>query len=235
MDRRTYLGSAGSLLAVGIAGCLGRSYDGEAANEFGYETTETADVDVPLAPIADVREWHAEDAALFVDARGETAYETARIAGAVHSPAPEGAESNDPVAGVATDRRILTYCGCPHHLSTLRGAALIGAGYEHTYALDEGFDPWQENGYPMEGEDVATDPAEHRIVGRTNPTHAGAYAWAWHDPTGQREAAPIDESGAFALTLHFYHVRPESPIRLVTPAGELTDELRALTGARVRI
>lgn len=235
MDRRTYLGSAGSFLAVGIAGCLGRSYDGEAANEFGYETTETADVDVPLAPIADVREWHEADAALFVDARGETAYERARIAGAVHSPAPEGTESNDPVADVSTDRRILTYCTCPHHLSTLRAASLIGDDYEHAYALDEGFDPWQDNGYPMAGEDVETDPGAHRIVGRTDPAHAGAYAWAWHDATGQREAAPIGEAGAFALTLHFYDLRPDSKIRLATPGGEVTDELQALTAGRVRL
>ena len=39
VDRRTYLAGAGTALLGALAGCLGHSYDGEAANEFGYGTT----------------------------------------------------------------------------------------------------------------------------------------------------------------------------------------------------
>lgn len=233
MDRRTYLAGAGTALLSGLAGCLGPSYDGEAANEFGYETTETADVAVPLVPIADARQWHDDNAAVFVDARGSEAYETAHIAGAIHSEAPDGPDGDDPVEAYDTDRRMVTYCGCPHHLSTLRGASLVGDGYVHTYAIDEGFGPWRENGYPMDGEDVAAVPESHRIDGRTDPAHAGMFAWAWHDPSGQREAAPIDDDGRFSLVIRFYDLQPTAELRVTTPAGEHRDELQALTADRI--
>jgi rhodanese-related sulfurtransferase len=233
VDRRTYLAGAGTALLGALAGCLGHSYDGEAANEFGYGTTETADVAVPLVPIADAREWHADDEAVFVDARGAEAYETAHIAGAIHSEAPEGPDGEDPVEQYDTDRRMVTYCGCPHHLSTLRAAAMIGDGYVHTYAIDEGFGPWRENGYPMDGENVATIPERYRIDGRTDPAHAGAFAWAWHDPSGQREAAPIGDDGRFSLVLQFYDLPADAEIRLSTPAGERRDDLRTLADGTV--
>lgn len=237
LNRRTYLGGAGAALALGLAGCLegGESYDGEAANEFGYETTENADVDVPLVPLADAVEWHEADEAVFVDTRGETAFEKAHIADAIHSPAPDGPDGNDPVGEYSTDDRVVTYCVCPHHLATLRGAALIADGYVHTYAIDEGFGPWRENGYPMEGTDVDTDPDAYRIDGRTDPTYAGEYAWAWHDESGQREATPIDEGGRFSLVLHFYDLAPNSSIRVTTPAAELTGELQTLTASELRL
>ena len=235
LSRRRYLTTAGATLTAGVAGCLGQSYDGEAANEIEYETTENADVDVPLVPIADALEWYESDEAVFVDTRGETAFEAARIEGAIHSEAPEGPDDDDPIEQFDTDTRLVTYCDCPHHLATLRGAALIGDEYAHTYAIDEGFVPWRENEYPMEGEDVEVEPAVYRIDGRTDPGHAGAYAWAWHDGTGQREATPIDETGRFTLALRFYDLESDSRIRITTPDGEIADEVGALIDHEVRV
>lgn len=42
-------------------------------------------------------------------------------------------------------------------------------------------------------------------------------AWAWHDRTGQREAAPIDDDGTYTLELHFSEVTPDSTIAVETP------------------
>lgn len=235
MNRRTYLKISGATLTAGLAGCVNPTYSGKAANEFGYETTEQANVDVPLVPIADAYEWYRSESAVFVDARSERAYEAARIEGAIHSEAPEGNDRNDPVGEYSTDTRIVTYCGCPHHLSTLRGAALIGNGYAHTYALDEGFVAWEENSYPMEGVDVQADPEEYRIEGRTDPEYAGNSAWAWHDASGQREATEIENDGRFSLLLRFYDLQLDSRIRITTPDNELVGVLRALTDGEVRL
>lgn len=231
MRRRTYLQSAG--LLAGLAGCLGSNDRPTAANEFGYPTTTTDGVAVPLVPLADAIEWYRADAGLFADARGRTAFDRARIAGAVHSPAPDGRSTDDPVASQATDTRIVTYCGCPHHLSTLRGAVLIRSGYAHTYAIDEGFFAWVDAGYPVEGDDVDGRPRLYPIDGRTDPGDAGGLAWARHDPSGQREAAPIAADGRFRLDVRFYDVTSDSPVRLSTPSGEVTGPLGRLARGEV--
>jgi len=232
-SRRSYLTTAGCVLAVGLAGCSQQTYDGEPANEFGYETTETAGVEVPLVPIEDALGWHGDDAALFADARGSEAYESAHIAGAVHSPAPDGASGTDPVEQRETDTRVVTYCGCPHHLSTQRGASLIGAGYADTYAIDEGFGPWRQNGYPMNGSRVEQIPESYRIDGRTSAGGEDGYAWVWHDLSGQREAAPIESDGTFSVHVQFYDVGLETELRLSVPGGERTAPLAELATGEV--
>ena len=234
MRRRSFLRSAGLVTGLGLAGCLGDSPP-EAANEFGYPTTMTEGIAVPLVPLADATQWYEDDIGVFADARSRTAFEQARIAGAVHSPAPDGLASNDPIAGRPKDTRVVTYCGCPHHLSTLRGATLIQNGYVHTYAIDEGFHAWRRAGYPLEGESIENTPQSFTITGRTDPAAAGEMAWAWHDPSGQREATPITTDGQFAIHVQFYDVTPESRIRLTTPAGELTDSLGVLSSGNVEV
>ena len=123
----------------------------EAANEFGYETLETDGVEVPLVPVADAIHWFLDDEieTVFADARHPADYEHRHIADAVLSPAPYGDRPDDPVESYDTDVRIVTYCVCPHSLATQRGANLISDGYIHTYALDEGFQEWYDEGYPV--------------------------------------------------------------------------------------
>lgn len=207
----------------------------EPANEFGYETLRTNGVDVPLVPVEDAYEWHGDPDTVFVDARSRTQYENARIEGAVLSPAPEGQDDGDPVADLDEDTRIVTYCTCPHHLATLRGASLIRDGYVHTYAIDEGFFAWQDAGYPIAGEEAEESPATYRIDGLTDSDFSGEFAWVRHDPTGQQEASPINGDGTFSLDVHFYEVGPDSRLRVWTPAGEVTGSLGRLAEDGVEI
>lgn len=234
MRRRRVLAAVGTAATLSVAGCLGGDTP-EAANEHGYDTERTNGVDVPLSPIDDVIDWYDDEETAFVDTRDRTAFERARIEGAVLSPAPDGQEERDPVAELSTDTRIVTYCVCPHTLATMRGASLIEAGYEHTYALDEGFEPWVQAGYPVEGEATQQRPAVYEIDGRTDPGHAGEYAWARHDATGQREANPIDEDGRFSLHLRFHDVGLDSEIRLATPTGETAGKLASFVGGTVEL
>jgi rhodanese-related sulfurtransferase len=222
-------------------GCLGSPP--EAANRPGYGTVRTDGVDVPLVPVADAIDWYRDDDALFADARGPGSYERAHVTGAVLSPAPDGVPRDDPVEAKSTDRRIVTYCGCPHHLSSLRASTLIKDGYADTYALDEGFRAWVEHDYPISGTVVESTPSEYRIDGRvtnggqrTGSRRAGdGHVWAWHDPTGQREAASIADDGTFAVHLRFYDVDLNSPIRLVARGREVTRPLNDLTEGPVRL
>jgi rhodanese-related sulfurtransferase len=244
--RRTVLAAWGVVLAGGLAGCTGNG--GEDAPD-GYPPAEdlpddpppapdvdraalqTADVEgttVPLVPIDAAHAWYQRADARFVDARGAGQYERGHVAGAVHSPAPDGG-SEDPVANWPTGDRVVTYCGCPHHLSTLRAGSLIDDGYEAVFAIDEGFGPWVDRGYPVRGEAVEDDVQSYDVVGRTDPADAGAMAWAVHAPSDQREAAPIADDGSFALTLHFGSLPAAAPITVRTPSYEVTRSLARVT------
>lgn len=238
MRRRSYLRTTSVVAALGLAGCLGRGGsnggNNEAANEFGYPTEKTDGVEVPLVPIEDAYEWH-QDGILFADARSQAAYDRSHVADATHSPAPDGQQPDDPVEALPESTRVVTYCGCPHHLSTMRAASLIEEGYVHTYALDEGFRPWQQGDYPVEGDDAGSIPDSFSIEGRTDPSLEGDRAWVRHDPTGQREATYVEADGTFSMDVHFHEVGPETNVRLTTPAAEVIDTLASLSSGVVNV
>ncbi|PSQ15250.1 rhodanese-like domain-containing protein [Halobacteriales archaeon QS_8_69_26] len=238
VDRRAFLATA----AVSVAGCL----SGGDSTPDGYppafeetpaprpvdpSTFPTADVRgvaVPLAPIEVTYYWYRRREARFADARGREQYERARIRGAASSPAPDGGD-DDPVASWPREDRIVCYCGCPHHLSALRAATLIADGYERVYVIDEGFWEWHDRRYPVAGTEVAVRPEVRTIRGRTDSRHAGETAWAFHDPTGQREADPIDDGGRYRLDLSFADVSPSSVVRVGTPEYTVRRPLSSLT------
>lgn len=235
--KRQFLATGGVLGFVLTAIAYNRfgSPDVEAANEFGYDTLRTDGVNVPLVPMEDAVQWHENGEAIFVDARSRTEFEKARVADAVLSPAPDGRDDDDPLNDVETETRIVTYCGCPHHLSTLRGASLIQEGYVDTYALEEGFFPWKDVGHPLAGEEVETTPSLYRIDGQTAPAHAGEFAWVRHEPTGQREPSPIREDGTFTIDVRFYELDPESEVRVSTPEGDRLGPINELSKTNVHI
>ena len=194
-----------------------------------FPTTTTNDETVRLAPIEVARYWHQRADARFVDARGLQQYERAHIYGAVNSPAQRGSQGGG-ISGWSNDDRIVCYCGCPHHLSSVRASALQQAGFSNVFVIDEGFGPWYDGGDPMRGTDFSA-PQEAFVDGEVDPEHAGDYAWATHEASGQQEAAPIADDGTFSLHLKFYDVTADTPIHVQTPAFDVTQPLGDLTGA----
>ena len=199
-------------------------------NEF--DTTRVNGVAVPLAPIDDVYYWYARREARFVDARSDAAFRRSRVFGAVLSPATEGLP-DDPVDDWPQSDRIVCYCSCPHHLSSMRAASLVENGYEEVYVIDEGFREWHARDYPVAGSDVTTVPEVHAIDGRTDTAHAWETAWARHRPSGQREATPIRDDGTYRLELSFFDVTDASMIVVETPAYTVEAPLGELTAGVV--
>lgn len=189
---------------------------------------------VTLAPIDAVVKWYQRAEARFVDARGLTQYTRAHIYGSVLSTAQK-ASNGGGIDDWATDDRIVTYCGCPHHLSSLRAAGLQKAGYETVYAIDEGFGAWADRGYPMAGTAFGTESqgavSEWTIEGAVDERYAGEYAWAEADR--QYEAAPIRSDGGFTLHLTFSDVTSETAVRVSTPAFTVTRPLGDLVSGVV--
>lgn len=219
MRRREYIGAVAGIGAMTVAGCLGDN---------GYETVEVAGESVPLAPTDDAYDWY-QDGLAVVDSRSRVAWEQTRIDGAVWSPAPEGRESGDPVGEWAEDRRILTYCACPHHLSTRRAASLLGDGYTEVYALDRGINDWIDRNHPIAGESVAQALPTYEIRGETSADAAGEAVWVREPETRQREPAVIGPDGGYAVTFHFVEVDEATPLTVDTPEYQLRAPLGTLT------
>lgn len=222
MRRRTFLASSAALAATGLAGCLG-----------GGGSSKVVEVDgetVRLEPIETTYEWYQNDAARFVDARGPGQYERSHIVGAVNSPAASPGGPDDPVLDWPTDTRIVCYCGCPHHLSSIRAAQLQKGGYTDVHVIDEGFYEWADRGYPVTGR---TSDVRYEIRGRTDPGDAGEMAWVRDRRSRQDEAAPIAADGSYTLEVRFADVTAETVLTLSTPSYTVEEPLGRLVDGLV--
>lgn len=234
MNRRTFL-AAGAVSAVGLSGCLGMGQSGDSKHksEEGFDTKNIDGQYVPLAPLSVTHKWFKNDSAKFADARGREQYRTSHIKGAALSPAPDGQSKNDPTATWGKKQRIVCYCGCPHHLSSMRAASLMNQGYENVYVIDEGFWAWHKKGYPVSGENTSYTPPTYEIDG-IDAASIGGTAWARHLESGQMEATDIEQDGSYTLHLKFYDVTPDSTITVQTPKYEVSGALSDLTSHVVR-
>lgn len=231
MKRRTYLATAGVATgSVVLSGCLS---DGELADPEKYDVSPTGGYDVPLAPVAHVYgSYEKDDDLLVLDARSATAYNQSHIEGAKLSPA-NAPEFDHPTTGIAKDRRIVTYCTCPHHLSTARAAELYEEGFETVYAIDEGFGAWVENGYPTAGAGSAK-PVSYTIEGRTDPADAGKQVWLSEPETGQQYVARITEDGSYEMHFEFYAVDDDTTAILELPSRTVERTLGELSAGTIR-
>jgi rhodanese-related sulfurtransferase len=213
------------------------------ADQSTFDTTSTYGETVRLAPIDVVIDWYRRGEARFVDARGLEQYEIAHVYGAVFSGAQPKARGGgidpwDPA------ERVVTYCACPHHLSSIRAAGLQKAGFEEVYALDEGFagpqqdrpNAWANREYPMAGThwlaESSTQRTDVTLRGVTDVTYAGEYAWA--HVAGQAEAAPIESDGTFAIHGRFADVSPKSSVTIRTPGYTVSGALGDLAEGRIQ-
>lgn len=227
LTRRRLLQVSGASLLIGSSGCLGLG------GSSSFETLPMKGESIPLVPTDTAYDWYTKDKARFVDARGKAAYQYTHIKEAVLSPAPNGRMQNDPVEGWPKSTKIITYCACPHHLSSLRAANLIKQGYKNVYALDKGIRHWMKMGHPIAGTRTKQLPEIKTIVGATDPQYASDTAWAYHRASGQREATGIESNGDYRLDLPFYDVTGQSPIEVVTPSYTIEKPLSKLMRGKI--
>ncbi|ELZ10942.1 hypothetical protein C479_09033 [Halovivax asiaticus JCM 14624] len=240
MNRRAYLAATGvTTVSVFLGGCLSDDEDrpphpGTTLDDPSeYDVSPTGGYNVPLAPVTDVYGSYLDDDLLVLDARSEAAYSRSRVEEAKLSPA--GAPDFDhPTADVATDRRIVTYCGCPHHLSTARAAELYDEGFETVYAIDEGFGGWTDNGYPTAGSGTAK-PVSYVVEGNTDAADAGEQVWLREPETRQQYVARIKSNGTWAMHFEFVEVDDDTLAVLELPNGTIERTLGDLSSETVRL
>ncbi|NHN43263.1 rhodanese-like domain-containing protein [Halorubellus sp. JP-L1] len=192
------------------------------------DTVEEGGVEVPLLPVEDTHVWWAYRRARFADARGPDQYENSHIEGAVFSSAAERyRDDDDPVERWGKQDRIVCYCGCPHHLSSIRASQLINAGYENVYVIDEGFFEWTDRGYPVTGDGGGIE--KFTVEGEVDARYEGENAWASPVESEQLESTDVASDGSFALHCKFVDVTMDTRLRVDTPAWSTTGTVRELT------
>lgn len=251
MKRRAFL-STTALLGTCVAGCLGG--DGERTDGYpapdvvetvpdprpfdpsSFDHFRVGGIAVPLVPIDIAINWYRRREARFVDARGPRSYDTSHITGAVSSPARSprhwsDSRFDDPTNDWPREDRIVTYCTCPHHLSSLRAGEFTTNGYGAVFAIDEGYRAWKKRNYPVTGKQSRS--VEYVIRGRTDPADADEFAWVTMNERARMEAAPIRADGHYVLYVHFGELDPETIMHLSTPSYEFRASLSELTSSLV--
>jgi len=86
---------------------------------------------------------------IILDARSKAAWRQTHIPGAISVPYYE--EPDKFIKDIPNDSTwIVSYCACPHAVSTQVVNTLRRFGYKHTAILDEGILIWAQHGYPVE-------------------------------------------------------------------------------------
>ena len=126
------------------------------------------------------------------------------------------------IEGLGKDNLIVTYCGCPRHLSTLAAGDLTKRGYSDVRVLYEGYWHWKDNGYPVvDNESIATEISTLQFAGtlkREDTPISGETVFLRHRPTGQLEAVESAADGSFAVEFHLYDLSPADDFDVMVSA-----------------
>ena len=200
-----------------------------------FDTLDRSGMKIKLVPTDVAYYWYVRGEARFADTRSRSEFDVSHVFGSVLSPAGDGIDMpDDPVLQWPKEDRIITYCDCPHHLSSLRAASLKGRGYKEVYALDKGFSAWRKHDFPLAGKDIGRVPPVRVIEGKVPRQYAGEWAWAYHQGSNQREAVPIKSDGSYRLETKFVNVTAQSTVKVETPAYTVTGTFAELTGGTIQ-
>lgn len=204
-------------------------------NPATLDTIEVNSQTIHLVPIDTVYNWHQRGEARFVDSRSQSQYYSSHILGSVLSPAPSGSGVVDPTKKWPKNDRIVTYCGCPLHLSSLRAASLLDSGFTNVYVLQEGFWEWHDRNLPLSGSAPLIEPPLRFISGKTDPSLSGQTIWIRDLEHGQIEAAVIQSNGEFIFETRFSSVHPGTLFSLKTPTNTIVVPLSDLMNNSIKI
>ena len=151
--------------------------------------------------------FESNDLPMIFDVRSPHSYEKSHITTALSVPYGTIEPANlSKIKELSINSEIVTYCGCPRHLSTLVAEDLTVLGYKNVKVLYDGYFYWQEQQYPtVENETVTTTLLQFEGVATASGTaHSGVDVFLRHAKSGQLEAARTDDKGQFQFDFHLY-------------------------------
>lgn len=158
----------------------------------------------------------SEQPPLVIDVRSRPEFNAEHIQGAISYPYTTiKTEAKYPFA---KERKLLLYCGCPHHLSGLSAEILKQRGYPDVVVIDEGYWGWKAMGLPIMRNPNAPKQVSMSVSGQVRRASGTAAAFKdiflLHPASGQLEATRTDREGRFTMHLHFGGVASADVVRL---------------------
>ncbi len=153
--------------------------------------------------------YSANSVPFIFDVRSKASYQKSHIEMSLSVPYGK-ADENDlkNIVALSKDSEIVTYCGCPRHLSTLSAKNLTDWGYTNVKVLYEGYWHWKEQSFPVvETEETATTTTSIKfegILANNDQPISGVDLFLKHTRSGQLEAVRTDKSGNFDVEFHLY-------------------------------
>lgn len=152
---------------------------------------------------------------LFVDVRSRTEFNAEHIEGAISFPFTVIRDTDK--YPFKKERKLILYCGCPHHLSGMSAEVLKGKGYQNIHVIDEGYWGWKALKLPVYVNPNAPKRMSMNVEGSVaqgNAPLAFADVFLLQPESGQLEATRTDAQGGFRMTLHFSGLKPQDRVIL---------------------
>lgn len=174
------------------------------------------------------------------DVRNDLSYEEGHIKGAKTLPLPI---TLDMVKHIPKNAEIVTYCGCPHHLSSIGAEQLENLGYRNVKVLNEGYWYWKDNKYPLEVSKEYQSKVSHlKISGKVlkdNKPLTKVDLYMKHVKTGQLEAVKTKDDGSYTIEFHIYNYASNdlfnfylgnlnNPIQVFATSKEINDNINII-------
>lgn len=151
-----------------------------------------------------LKKMQKKEKVVIVDVRGKGSYDESHIQGAVLK---ELSITADAAKSIPKDALIVTYCGCPHHLSSIGAEQLTNLGYKNVKVLDEGFIYWKDHNMPLSK--ISKSPITQMSVAgfllKNKKPLANVDIYLRHDKTGQMEATRTNKDGSYKMNFHLYN------------------------------
>jgi rhodanese-related sulfurtransferase len=122
------------------------------------------------------------------------------------------------VSGLNKSSSIVTYCGCPRHLSSLSAEDLTNRGYSNVKVLYEGYWHWKDSSYPIIEAPATAEIETLRFEGvltYSDTPAEGIDMFLKHQESGQLEAARTRKDGSFEFDFHLYNFNPTDKFEVI--------------------
>lgn len=150
------------------------------------------------------------------DVRDKLSYDQAHIKGAVSTPIPITITSAA-LKSVPLNAQLVTYCGCPHHLSSIGAEQLEKIGYKNVKVLDEGFWYWKDNKLPIveakNNNNKISKLVVEGILKKESRPVKNTDIYLRHIKTGQMEATRTDDKGYYKMSFHLYNYQKKDEFK----------------------
>jgi len=152
------------------------------------------------------------------DVRSKGSFEKSHIESALWVPYGKTEETDlARIGDLDLDTEIVTYCGCPRHLSSLQAKFLTGLGYTNVKVLYDGLWVWQDSGFPtIYGEAAPTTVLKFsgKLI-KSDENVDQTDVFLRHVKSGQLEAARSNIDGTFGFDFHLYDYQANDAFELM--------------------